>query len=113
MTSAGDQDQAKTSARDAKITTRQDKGGLILAFAGRWTTPTLNGEDEVLSEIAIKGARRARIDLSALEALDTAGAWLIHRTQRGLDLPGTEYSPAMARLPPKHLRDTRPASRLH
>ncbi len=53
-----------------------------LALSGRWQTAFLGPIDAPLRDVAPDGTRPATIDISGLEALDTAGAWLIYRSLR-------------------------------
>ena len=55
-----------------------------LALAGRWTTTTVGSVDERLHAVLPDAATEAIVDLSAVSALDTAGAWLVYRTARAL-----------------------------
>lgn len=60
----------------------------VLTVGGVWTLPVADRLEGELAALTSHGARSARIDLSALEALDTAGAWLLHRTQRRIEHEG-------------------------
>jgi len=73
-----------TLERQARVSTREERGCLIVAFAGSWTTQAIAREDRPLGGARPREASRARIDLSGLEALDTAGAWVIYTTLREL-----------------------------
>ena len=55
---------------------------LMFAAGGRWTLATTAHLDRELGQLTTTGVSRVRFDLSALETLDTAGAWLIYRTER-------------------------------
>jgi phospholipid/cholesterol/gamma-HCH transport system permease protein len=63
-------------------------------LAGSWTIDAASvletGADDLLREAG--GARRATFDLSGVERLDTAGAWLIDRTRRRLAEGGIDTS---------------------
>jgi phospholipid/cholesterol/gamma-HCH transport system permease protein len=74
----------------ARLERRQDGDCLVLAFAGPWTTMTVAAQDPALAALAPGGARRARFDLSGLEAFDTTGALLVHRTAEQLSASGLE-----------------------
>jgi phospholipid/cholesterol/gamma-HCH transport system permease protein len=67
-----------------------EHGEARLAYAGAWTIEAgarLEGESaRALAGLA--GAGAATLDLSALEALDTAGAWVIARSQGQLAAAG-------------------------
>ena len=62
----------------------------ILRAAGRWEVANLAAIDTALGRIAPLRATAVRFDLSALGALDTAGAWLVFRTRRALESAGTQ-----------------------
>ena len=61
---------------------------LTVALGGPWVTKHIGNKQARLAEIDARGAKRARIDASALAALDTAGAWLIHRAAKSLSEQG-------------------------
>ena len=70
--------------------TRIEGDRLILSAGGRWVIGTLAGIDAELRRLAPGGARRASIDIAAVERLDTAGAWVLCRTRRQLRARGVE-----------------------
>ena len=70
------------------LATRREGDCLVIAFAGGWTTRRLSRQQAELERIAPNGARRARIDLSAVEALDTAGAWMVRHAIERLEGAG-------------------------
>ncbi len=75
--------RAGTTAEEAWASARVEDGLLIVSLGGPWVTKHIGRKQARLAQIDARGARRARIDVGALAALDTAGAWLIHRaTQR-------------------------------
>jgi phospholipid/cholesterol/gamma-HCH transport system permease protein len=60
----------------------------ILVAGGEWTLPCLPLLDRQLGEATRNlnaSVQRARIDLEAIERMDTSGAWLLVRTIRHLD----------------------------
>ena len=75
---------------DARLTSRMDAGCLVIGLAGRWVTQAVAVQDTVLTRLSANGAKRARIDMSGVEELDTAGAWLVHRTRKDLSSQGLE-----------------------
>ena len=76
-------DRAGKAAEAAWASARVEDELLIVSLGGPWVTKHIGPKQARLARIGARGARRARIDASALAALDTAGAWLIHRaTQR-------------------------------
>ncbi len=74
----------------ARLARRQDADCLVLELAGPWTTMTVAAQDVALDGLVPNGARSARIDLAGLEAFDTAGALLVHRTTKQLAARGLE-----------------------
>jgi len=75
---------------EARFGRHRDADCLVLEFAGPWTTLTVAPQDAVLESLAPNGARRVRIDLTGVEAFDTAGALLVHRTVKQLSARGLE-----------------------
>ncbi len=71
---------------------------LRLRLSGAWVTRTVGAQDAALHALEAGGATRVELDLSAVEALDTAGAWLVDRTlgelrRRGLQVEVTGAAP--------------------
>ncbi len=54
-------------------------------LSGSWTVAQIKDVDGTLRSLATPKGRNAVIDLSHLEGFDTAGAWLIFRTQKALE----------------------------
>jgi phospholipid/cholesterol/gamma-HCH transport system permease protein len=78
---------------------RKEGDRLQVAVGGGWTVAGLAQLDQASRAMldALPGeAGRARIDLGALEALDTAGAWLLCRIQAGLAERGWQVEIAAA-----------------
>ena len=57
--------------------------------AGAWTVQGIAPLEQRLSTLSVPSASKLAIDGSAISALDTAGAWLLHRTIRTLEQSGT------------------------
>ena len=68
-----------TTAEEAWASARVEGDLLIVSLGGPWVTKHIGGKQARLARIDARGAQRARINVAALVALDTAGAWLIHR----------------------------------
>lgn len=71
---------------------------LTVSFHGPWTIRTVGQVSRDLRKLKAKGLETARFDLAGIEALDTAGAWVIVRTaselrSAGLSLDYHEASP--------------------
>ena len=75
---------------DGWIRTEREGDRLLLTAGGRWVISTLADTDARLRALVPGTVSQARIDLSAIEALDTTGAWLLHRTQKQLEAGGLE-----------------------
>jgi phospholipid/cholesterol/gamma-HCH transport system permease protein len=61
---------------------------IVLTAGGAWTIQAVRALDEQLRKLAAAGAKKVLIVLADLTALDTAGAWLIARTERELKAAG-------------------------
>jgi phospholipid/cholesterol/gamma-HCH transport system permease protein len=74
--------------------TRQGEAALLV-LGGTWTLDGLRALDAQLAQ-TLRGAPAARVrfDAEAIERLDTAGAWLIARTERTLAARGAVVEPA-------------------
>ncbi|MFP3944444.1 MAG: ABC transporter permease [Alphaproteobacteria bacterium] len=71
-------------------------GALTVSASGRWTVRHIAEVDEALRGIAANG-RRAVLDLSGIDRLDTAGAWMIERIRRRLSEEGMKVDLSGAR----------------
>ncbi len=74
-------------AGEAWIQASREGGVSVVAFGGRWTLTAATSLDADLARLKADG-QRARFELGGIQALDTAGAWLIYRTQRRLESEG-------------------------
>ena len=61
---------------------------IVLTAAGAWTIQAARPLDEQLRRVTMAQAKKVLIVLADLTALDTAGAWLIARTERELKAAG-------------------------
>jgi len=66
------------------------EAGARLWCRGAWITRLLAPLEAQIASLALDGRGAARIDASAIIALDTSGAWLLHRTARSLRERGRE-----------------------
>ena len=72
--------EAEDEAHAPRIAIADGDGGLVCALSGLWTTRTVADVDAQMQEMAQRAAGRPMVlDLSRVEKLDTAGAWLIDR----------------------------------
>ena len=90
-----------------------DGGGTRLKLAGHWSLDACAGVEEGSQALvkAAAGAKTAVLDLSGVQRMDTAGAWLIDRARSELDEKGVKASFVDARpevallLKEAHFRD--------
>src|SRR5918994_1847156 len=76
-----------------RIAETEQDGVLHCALSGAWTTRTVALVDAEMRKIERKARGRAMVlDLSKIEKLDTAGAWLIDRLMTSLAQNGVETS---------------------
>ncbi len=61
-----------------------------MTLAGYWTTHRIGIIDESMRAFEADQTKSLTLDLSQLRGLDTAGAWLIHRTTRALQSKNVE-----------------------
>jgi phospholipid/cholesterol/gamma-HCH transport system permease protein len=73
---------------DGWIRTEREGDRLLLTAGGRWQISALADIDTKLRELSPGSLRQARIDLSGIEALDSTGAWILHRTLKQLRASG-------------------------
>src|ERR1700733_12984203 len=69
-----------------------DRDGRKLALGGTWTIGESARLDRELNRLELKGRGDVAIDASQISRLDSAGAWLLLRTRRGLEATGTRIS---------------------
>lgn len=74
----------------------EDASSLLLRPLGDWVVVHSVAIDANLSVLDVYSRRSATFDLSHLGRLDTAGAWLIYRTQRALERAGASVTIAGA-----------------
>jgi phospholipid/cholesterol/gamma-HCH transport system permease protein len=70
------------------VRTSREDDRLVIAAGGSWLVATAGTLDRSLRALDAADAGAVVIDLAAVEALDTAGAWLVLRTQRALQAGG-------------------------
>jgi phospholipid/cholesterol/gamma-HCH transport system permease protein len=74
----------------ATITQSEEPGRLVLAAAGTWLVATAAALDRRLRSLELPQGQRVSLDLAAVERLDTAGAWLVLRTEQDLIARGNQ-----------------------
>lgn len=77
---------------EAWLDVSQDASSLHLAARGDWVVLHAAAIESALRAVDSRGFGVATFDLSQLQRLDTAGAWLIHRTLRTLERAGVDVS---------------------
>ena len=84
MLTIGKRDASGNAAKEAdhqpRVAVGEEGGVLGCAFSGIWTTSTVALIDAEMRKIEQrKGFQTLALDLSHIEKIDTAGAWLIDR----------------------------------
>jgi len=74
----------------ASVDAREAGGELVIGLKGAWTVRSVAALDQKMAAIKPGSARLARFDLSGLDVVDSAGAWLIARTRGALVAAGLE-----------------------
>jgi phospholipid/cholesterol/gamma-HCH transport system permease protein len=80
--------------------TARDGEDLVVAIGGRWTLEAAKSLDASLQRLLPAAAPSVRFDLTPLEELDTAGAWLIERTRLAFDAAGVPVT--ISGMHPEH-----------
>jgi phospholipid/cholesterol/gamma-HCH transport system permease protein len=68
----------------ATLVEKEEPGGFILAAAGEWLVATAAELDRRLRAVQVPSGKRVTLDLAGIDRLDTAGAWLLLRTEHDL-----------------------------
>ena len=84
----------------AWMTTAEEADAVVLRPRGRWDVGGIAALDSDLRGMRPVAGKAIRIDLGAVEALDTAGAWVLYRTERTWRGAGHETEISGAR--PEH-----------
>jgi phospholipid/cholesterol/gamma-HCH transport system permease protein len=84
-------------ATPASISASNDARGLTLRAQGNWLVATAAELDRSLHALELPRGQRVTLDLAAIERLDTAGAWLLLRTE--YDLASRGNAVALANMP--------------
>jgi phospholipid/cholesterol/gamma-HCH transport system permease protein len=82
----------------ATLLAADPSGAVILRAEGDWLVPAAADLDQRLRALDLPRDQRVTLDLSGVERLDTAGAWLVLRTERAL--AGRGNTVALANLNP-------------
>src|SRR5215510_6643090 len=68
----------------ATLVASQAPGSLVLAAGGEWLVTTATDIDQKLRALRMPTGTQVTLDLAGIDRLDTAGAWLLLRTEHGL-----------------------------
>jgi phospholipid/cholesterol/gamma-HCH transport system permease protein len=72
----------------ATLVESEEPGSLVIAAAGHWLVTAAAELDRRLRAIRVPRDKRVTLDLAGVERLDTAGAWLLLRTEHELAAHG-------------------------
>src|SRR5579859_6618464 len=75
-------------AQDAWLESGFREGAFVLRAGGAWRVQSAAKLDRTLGALDPGSARSVLIDLAEVESLDSAGAWLLLRTERSLEARG-------------------------
>jgi phospholipid/cholesterol/gamma-HCH transport system permease protein len=81
----------------ANFVAAADPGALVLRVEGDWLLATAAELDRRLRALDLPSGRQVTLDLAAIERLDTAGAWLLKRTDAALAARGNVVAVANVR----------------
>ncbi len=84
------------------LTLKQVDGGYMAVLSGHWTIRHAVRIRQQMAGLqrSVQGAGLLVVDLSAIEVLDTAGAWLVYAATRDMRAAGSDAR--MARIRPEH-----------
>src|SRR3984957_13613696 len=86
-------------ASAASILASEEDGATVLRAKGEWLVITAAELDRRLHDIAMPQGRQVKVDLSGVDRLDSAGAWLLLRTEHELTARGNRVE--MSNLQPR------------
>jgi phospholipid/cholesterol/gamma-HCH transport system permease protein len=72
----------------ASFVQSEEPGALVFAAAGEWLVATAAELDRRLRAAQLPSGKRVMLDLAGIDRLDTAGAWLLLRTEHDLAARG-------------------------
>jgi phospholipid/cholesterol/gamma-HCH transport system permease protein len=84
-------------APPATIVAVEESGALIMRAEGSWLVTSATELDRRLHALDLPSGRRVTLDLAGIERLDTAGAWLLLRTEHALSARGNSVALANVR----------------
>jgi len=92
----------ESAAAEPRLELSREGGRLLLAASGDWRTRRLEPLERRLKSMKLGQERSAVFELSGIQHLDTAGAWLLQRTRQALAAAG--YGVEFTGLDPEHQR---------
>jgi phospholipid/cholesterol/gamma-HCH transport system permease protein len=72
----------------ATLVESEEPGAFVLAAAGEWGVATAAELDRRLRAVEMPNSKQVIVDLAGIDRLDTAGAWLLLRTEHDLAAHG-------------------------
>jgi phospholipid/cholesterol/gamma-HCH transport system permease protein len=72
----------------ATLVESEEAGSFVLTAAGEWLIATVDELDRRSRAIQLPSGKHVTLDLEGIERLDTAGAWLLLRTENDLEARG-------------------------
>ena len=84
-------------APPATIVASEESGVLIMRAEGSWLVTSATELDRRLHALDLPSDRQVTLDLAGIERLDTAGAWLLLRTEHALSARGNSVALANVR----------------
>ena len=79
-------------AQEGWIEATEEGDAVVLRAGGEWRITAAAALDAKLGALRLPPAQRVRLDLSGIETLDTAGAWLVLRLKRTLTTRGRDVT---------------------
>jgi phospholipid/cholesterol/gamma-HCH transport system permease protein len=79
-------------AQEGWIEATEEGDAVVVRAGGEWRITAAAALDTKLGALRLPPARRVRLDLAGIEALDTAGAWLVLRLKRALAARGSDVT---------------------
>jgi phospholipid/cholesterol/gamma-HCH transport system permease protein len=74
----------------ATLSEREEPGAFVIAATGEWLVATASELDRRLRAVRAPSGKRVILDLAGIDRLDTAGAWLLSRTEHDLAARGNQ-----------------------
>src|SRR5579862_8479779 len=84
-------------APPATIVASEESGALTMRAAGSWVVVSASELDRRLHALDLPSGRQVTLDLAGIDRLDTAGAWLLLRTEHALSARGNSVALANVR----------------